>query len=184
MPGILGAILSIFATLQLSKQDSSQFPHGEGQAGIQTAALGITLGLALLGGLVTGIIVWLLKWVHNLFPEEFFNDRTFWDIPSDYEKVVREEEEEELKDIKKAEASGVHHTLSRGKTQILTRKHPRNMTAEQNGVRVSQSSMLDSNNNNNHNNDDKSDDSESDSQATTENEDGAHTEENGGTGSQ
>jgi len=125
MPGIIGCILSIFATLQLARGDSSQFPHGMGQAGIQAAALGITIGLAVLGGFVTGLIVWFLKWVGNLFPEEFFNDRTYWDIPSDYEKVVREEEEEELKDMKEAVSSGQKHTLSRGKTQILSRNHPK-----------------------------------------------------------
>jgi len=44
MPGIIGGLLSIFASAGLAQTDTSAFDHGTTQAGYQTAALFITIG--------------------------------------------------------------------------------------------------------------------------------------------
>jgi len=114
MPGVLGCIVTVVATAKLGTHNPDEFPNGRQQAGYQVAALLVTLGLAIGFGTLTGAILWALKWVHNLFPEEYFNDRTFWDYPTDYEHVVRQEQEEELKEMKEMKQPGhTHHNLSR-----------------------------------------------------------------------
>jgi len=88
MPGVLGGILSIFATAGLAQEDPDSFPRGTNQAGYQTAALFITIGIALGGGLFTGALVWLLGYISKIEPDDYYNDRTFWQLPTDYEYVV------------------------------------------------------------------------------------------------
>lgn len=89
MPGVLGAILSIFATLIISQTTNDYIPeyeHGVYQPLIQFAALGITLGIALFAGIITGIILFGLSFLRTIHQRDYFNDRETWDIPFDYEK--------------------------------------------------------------------------------------------------
>ena len=103
MPGIIGALLSIFLAAGLPQTDiidnpppgSFVFPHGGNQAGYQTAALFITLGIAIGSGLFTGLILWLMEFIRPIPASDYFNDRTFWELPSDYEWVVESEQEME-----------------------------------------------------------------------------------------
>jgi len=120
MPGILGIVLTIFATARLARDSPGDFPRGTNQAGYQTAALLVTLGLAIGFGVLTGLILWALKWVHYLFPEEYFNDRTFWDYPTDYEDVVRDEQEDEMKELE--DPKHTNHMLSRTESKGYLKK--------------------------------------------------------------
>lgn len=86
MPGVLGAIFSIFTTLIIN---DPEYPRGSKQPGFQTAALFTTLALAIIGGTVTGFMMKMAKKIYSLFAEDYFNDRTFWVLPSDYDNVVR-----------------------------------------------------------------------------------------------
>lgn len=63
------------------------FTPGDGrsakeQAGFQIAALGVTLGIALLGGMITGLVT---KW--SIFDvtkgEQLFDDEDFWEVPEE-----------------------------------------------------------------------------------------------------
>jgi hypothetical protein len=38
---------------------------------------------------VAGFLMRLVNFLYAIFPEDFFNDRTFWVLPSDYDYVVR-----------------------------------------------------------------------------------------------
>eukprot|EP00339_Tiarina_fusa_P009616 CAMPEP_0117025008 /NCGR_PEP_ID=MMETSP0472-20121206/18519_1 /TAXON_ID=693140 ORGANISM="Tiarina fusus, Strain LIS" /NCGR_SAMPLE_ID=MMETSP0472 /ASSEMBLY_ACC=CAM_ASM_000603 /LENGTH=447 /DNA_ID=CAMNT_0004731609 /DNA_START=32 /DNA_END=1372 /DNA_ORIENTATION=+ len=81
MPGVLGAILSIFATLVISQVEDDYIPeyeHGKYQPLIQLAALGITLGIAILFGIITGIILLGLSFLRRIHHRDFFNDRETW----------------------------------------------------------------------------------------------------------
>jgi len=102
MPGISSCIIGIFVTLAASHSKEkygdeydSYFPRGDDQAGYQAAGLFITICIALIGGSFTGLLMargWKLG---GLIKEDFFNDRTFWNLPSDYEYVIDKEEEEQ-----------------------------------------------------------------------------------------
>jgi len=87
MPGVLGGIFSIFVVLIVGHQD---YPHGDRQPGFQLAALSVTIGVAIIGGSITGCVLWVAKRIYSVFAEDYFNDRTFWHLPSDYEHVVRD----------------------------------------------------------------------------------------------
>lgn len=99
MPGIIGALLSIFLAAGLADTDTTtshnDFSHGGNQAGYQTAALFITLGIAFGSGLFTGFLLWLMEFIRPIPASDYFNDRTFWELPSDYEWVVESEVEME-----------------------------------------------------------------------------------------
>lgn len=87
MPGLLGSIFSIFTTLIIGSR--GDFPRGSKQPGYQMAAICTNFALAIIGGLVTGFLMWIAKKIYSLFAEDYFNDRTFWVLPSDYDNVVR-----------------------------------------------------------------------------------------------
>eukprot|EP00007_Cunea_sp_BSH-02190019_P001722 CAMPEP_0174233130 /NCGR_PEP_ID=MMETSP0417-20130205/3251_1 /TAXON_ID=242541 /ORGANISM="Mayorella sp, Strain BSH-02190019" /LENGTH=462 /DNA_ID=CAMNT_0015311297 /DNA_START=109 /DNA_END=1494 /DNA_ORIENTATION=- len=88
LPSIIAAITSIIAT---ATSDPDQYPQGKNQPGYQTAALAVTIGFAIVGGLVAGFLMWVTTRFLRIDPANFFNDRLFWHRPSDYEHVVRGE---------------------------------------------------------------------------------------------
>eukprot|EP00696_Hemimastix_kukwesjijk_P008402 gnl/Hemi2/20612_TR6837_c0_g23_i1.p1 gnl/Hemi2/20612_TR6837_c0_g23~~gnl/Hemi2/20612_TR6837_c0_g23_i1.p1 ORF type:complete len:475 (-),score=147.35 gnl/Hemi2/20612_TR6837_c0_g23_i1:248-1672(-) len=95
MPGIMGALAGIFAAKRAVNDPSLYgtdeyavlFPAGDSQPGRQALALGITLGLALVGGTLTGLLMKLAGKLNDIDPQDWFNDRRFWHIPSDYYHV-------------------------------------------------------------------------------------------------
>jgi len=90
MPGILSALVGIFATLRLSHDAPNVepvLPRGDDQAGHQAAAMFISLGLGIGGGIVTGYLIKLVERVRPVRAQYLFNDRTFWEIPVDYDAV-------------------------------------------------------------------------------------------------
>jgi ammonium transporter Rh len=89
MPGLIGSFLSVFVVLILGNQGRMVSPQGSRQPGFQMAAIVITLVLAVIGGIVAGFLMRLVNFLYAIFPEDFFNDRTFWVLPSDYDYVVR-----------------------------------------------------------------------------------------------
>eukprot|EP01114_Cavostelium_apophysatum_P008484 TRINITY_DN2100_c0_g1_i3.p1 TRINITY_DN2100_c0_g1~~TRINITY_DN2100_c0_g1_i3.p1 ORF type:complete len:515 (+),score=113.67 TRINITY_DN2100_c0_g1_i3:165-1709(+) len=102
MPGICSCIVGIFVTLAAKNNKelygdeySDYFPQGDHQAGYQAAGLFITIGIAILGGSFTGLLMargWRLG---GLVKADFFNDRTFWHLPTDYEYVIDKDDAEE-----------------------------------------------------------------------------------------
>lgn len=81
MPGIAGAVL---AAVVVAVQ-------GVGDAGPQIYALLASIGIAIVGGLITGFLMKLLQNLTISVPGvEMFNDRLFWAIPSDYDFIVDE----------------------------------------------------------------------------------------------
>ena len=92
MPGVLGAILSIFATLIISQSEDNyipEFERGTVQPAIQLYALLITLGLAFIGGLIAGILLLALSLLRRIHTRDFFNDRETWELPCDYEQFSK-----------------------------------------------------------------------------------------------
>ncbi|XP_076612684.1 ammonium transporter Rh type A [Chaetodon auriga] len=76
MPGILGGLAGIVA-VALGKK--------EGKAEMQAAALGSSLGFALLGGVVTGFILRLPIWGQP--PDQnCFDDSIYWEVPEEEEE--------------------------------------------------------------------------------------------------
>jgi len=91
MPGIIGAILGILATIDSSVQlTESELSNKTNQPAIQLAALGITLAIGIIGGAITGGIMKLAEFILTYFKEDLFNDRIFWMVPTDYEFVVND----------------------------------------------------------------------------------------------
>ncbi|KAL0967183.1 hypothetical protein UPYG_G00248820 [Umbra pygmaea] len=75
MPGILGGIAGI-AAVALGKKD--------GSAAMQAAALASSLGFALVGGAITGLIMKLPFWGQP--PDQnCFDDSVFWEVPEEDE---------------------------------------------------------------------------------------------------
>eukprot|EP01100_Stratorugosa_tubuloviscum_P011474 TRINITY_DN5122_c3_g1_i1.p1 TRINITY_DN5122_c3_g1~~TRINITY_DN5122_c3_g1_i1.p1 ORF type:complete len:427 (-),score=201.94 TRINITY_DN5122_c3_g1_i1:114-1394(-) len=81
MPGILSGLVGVFATLRIGLNEENEFPHGESQAALQIAALGITIGLAIFGGLITGVICKLAEKLRPLEEDEYFEDKVFFEMP-------------------------------------------------------------------------------------------------------
>jgi len=102
MPGILSGIIGVFATLHHSYAGWTEpsLPHGHKQAGYQMAALAITFGTAVVGGLLSGLLMVLVGQLRRIISKDFFNDRTFWNLPSDYDLVVnKDSNESEMVDL-------------------------------------------------------------------------------------
>lgn len=59
------------------------------QAGYQLAALGVTLGIALLGGAITGAIMRLPILQQIDEEERLFDDEPYWQTPSDFENLLK-----------------------------------------------------------------------------------------------
>jgi len=109
MPGILSCIVGIFAAVNAFSNQKTYypsdytllFPQGSEQALYQTFGLFITLGIALVGGCITGCI---MHFSSNgiIHKSDFFNDRTFWNLPSDYEFNIIDKIEKEIELEEKA----------------------------------------------------------------------------------
>ncbi len=54
----------------------------------QLAGLGLTIGIAIVGGLVTGLILRIPLIDQVKYNEEMFEDHLFWETPSDYSLTV------------------------------------------------------------------------------------------------
>lgn len=95
MPGILGAIAGAIAAAHAnvdkygSEGLKSLFPAmvGDGrtakvQAGYQLAGLAVALGIAIIGGIITGFVV---RW--QIFDpptrEQMYDDEDFWEVPTE-----------------------------------------------------------------------------------------------------
>eukprot|EP01090_Pellita_catalonica_P016917 TRINITY_DN4_c0_g1_i1.p1 TRINITY_DN4_c0_g1~~TRINITY_DN4_c0_g1_i1.p1 ORF type:complete len:603 (-),score=101.57 TRINITY_DN4_c0_g1_i1:71-1879(-) len=107
IPGLIGAVAGTVAIAVETTDDDhifgndikALFKEEEDQAGHQTAAIFITFGIALLGGLLTGLFVWVVDWgARKLLPgrvakKQFYSDATNWIIPADYDSSLRDREE-------------------------------------------------------------------------------------------
>eukprot|EP01125_Pyxidicula_operculata_P006009 TRINITY_DN2101_c0_g1_i1.p2 TRINITY_DN2101_c0_g1~~TRINITY_DN2101_c0_g1_i1.p2 ORF type:complete len:472 (-),score=72.62 TRINITY_DN2101_c0_g1_i1:84-1499(-) len=119
MPGILGALAGIFAALNAKPEvygdrlghyypkmapsnvtvaESLGLTPGEDrptyiQAGYQAAALFVTIGLAILGGLTTGLV---MKYTDGLTEKEYYNDKAMFKL--NYPTYQKSEEEEHAHD--------------------------------------------------------------------------------------
>jgi ammonium transporter Rh len=58
-----------------------------GQIGYQAAALGATIGIAVIGGAITGVIL-RLPLFNDQRPSAYYNDRVHWDVPDDFYQDV------------------------------------------------------------------------------------------------
>jgi ammonium transporter Rh len=88
MTGIMGGIASIIASAIVYQKQSDIMPRGNFQPLFQLATLGHTLGIAILGGLGTGL---LLRWL--LPAKSYYDDAEFWNMPPDYEILVPEHDD-------------------------------------------------------------------------------------------
>mmetsp|Transcript_18255 Transcript_18255/g.25563 ORF Transcript_18255/g.25563 Transcript_18255/m.25563 type:complete len:321 (+) Transcript_18255:541-1503(+) len=96
MPGLCSSFIGVFAALGASvhkapyEEDGGYelwMPHKDAQAGYQMAGIVITLGLAVIGGLMMGVFM-SLTWKNRWFmaekereDEKYFDDATFWHLP-------------------------------------------------------------------------------------------------------
>ena len=93
LSGLFGIILAIFPTYSLYRDNLSETCwHGQyrtylGQIGYQSAALSTTLGIAVIGGLITGAIL-RLPLLNDQRPSAYYNDRLHWDVPDDFYQDV------------------------------------------------------------------------------------------------
>ncbi|XP_060707488.1 ammonium transporter Rh type A-like isoform X1 [Hemiscyllium ocellatum] len=88
MPGILGGLAGIIASAMASENVYGAgliqtFPAGRSgieQAGYQAAGLGVSLGVALIGGTITGFILCISFWGQP--PDQnCFDDDIYWELP-------------------------------------------------------------------------------------------------------
>ncbi len=93
LAGIFGIILAIFPTYSLYRENlHGTCWHGYhrtylGQIGYQAAALGATIGIAVIGGVITGVIL-RLPLFNDQRPSAYYNDRVHWDVPDDFYQDV------------------------------------------------------------------------------------------------
>ncbi|XP_069696076.1 ammonium transporter Rh type A isoform X1 [Periplaneta americana] len=118
LAGIIGAILAGMATeTQYGSSLYEQFPargnssHVDdgmgrtagGQAGYQLLAVAITLGIGLIGGVLTGLII-KIPALNKLTKEEYFDDSLFWEMPPDMEVRHQPEPNKREVEVKTVEA--------------------------------------------------------------------------------
>eukprot|EP01133_Synstelium_polycarpum_P009781 gene9781-11422_t len=91
MPGFIGSIAAVIACARgvnnqyLYGSDYDViFRAGADQAKNNAAQTFITLGIAIVGGLITGVILKFVGKFGQLQKEEYFNDNAFWNVASDY----------------------------------------------------------------------------------------------------
>lgn len=93
LAGIFGIILAIFPTYSLYRENLLDTCwHGLyrtylTQVGYQAAALATTVGIAIVGGVVTGLIL-RLPVFNDHRPSTYYNDRVHWDVPDDFYQDV------------------------------------------------------------------------------------------------
>eukprot|EP01113_Clastostelium_recurvatum_P020783 TRINITY_DN245_c0_g2_i1.p1 TRINITY_DN245_c0_g2~~TRINITY_DN245_c0_g2_i1.p1 ORF type:complete len:504 (+),score=76.29 TRINITY_DN245_c0_g2_i1:180-1691(+) len=96
IPGLISSLAGVFAALRAindpSKYEPAEFAilflAGDDQAKRQAAATFISIGIPLVGGILTGILLKYVGRLNDIGPNDWFNDRMFWEIPSDYYQVV------------------------------------------------------------------------------------------------
>jgi ammonium transporter Rh len=95
IPGLMGSFLAVFLAISDYQGELlGGFTHGDQQAGYQMAATVTSVGMGIVGGIVTGAIMKAVDSIQYVNAKDFFNDRTWWSLPSDYEHVVRSGKEE------------------------------------------------------------------------------------------
>jgi len=101
MPGLIGSFVGVVAAAYFGNGNHSVallaaiMQHGRKQALYQFIEICVTLGLAIVGGLITGGCFWLItRFIYPLWAEDYYNDRAFWSVPGDYPLVVRRDENE------------------------------------------------------------------------------------------
>ena len=84
MPGILSSMIGVIAAARLQSiyNDNSLDPLR------QLAAFGTTIGIAIVGGFLTGAVIRLVGGIRKIIAVNYFNDRTFWNLPSDYDWIA------------------------------------------------------------------------------------------------
>ena len=93
MPGLLAGFFGIVLaflpsySLYITNIESSCWNHQNrtslGQVGYQASALGVTVALAIGGGLVTGFIL-RLPGLNDDRPSSYYNDHIHWETPEDF----------------------------------------------------------------------------------------------------
>ncbi|XP_069461870.1 ammonium transporter Rh type A [Ambystoma mexicanum] len=88
LPGLLGGLAGIVAAMLGAKEGAS--------AGIQAAALAATIGVALVGGAITGFILKLPFWGQP--PDQnCYDDSLYWEVPLDEEEQPNHYQEDQSK---------------------------------------------------------------------------------------
>jgi len=96
IPGLIGAIGGFIATAVAASTGVNSEIYGqpfasvfnttgENQAGYQCAALLVTIGIAFLGGILSGLIFWFFERSRLRF--FLFSDQQEWQVPSDFERL-------------------------------------------------------------------------------------------------
>eukprot|EP01089_Gocevia_fonbrunei_P016519 TRINITY_DN5139_c0_g1_i1.p1 TRINITY_DN5139_c0_g1~~TRINITY_DN5139_c0_g1_i1.p1 ORF type:complete len:604 (+),score=158.38 TRINITY_DN5139_c0_g1_i1:95-1906(+) len=100
LPGLLGGCASILSVAVATSRDhifgqepTSIFPQGGDQAGHQAACLAISFGIALGGGILTGLLLFIFNWsgkkiMPRLRMHIFYSDDPYWLVPSDFERTI------------------------------------------------------------------------------------------------
>ena len=112
IPGVLGGALSSFLILIYGHNSNGNYFNisltmvgrsPDTQAGYQMACTALSLGLGLMGGLITGAMV---KTIANYRKDELFNDFTFWDF--DGERInLNQSEEVEMRELRNRDNSNL-----------------------------------------------------------------------------
>lgn len=69
------------------------------QAGFQAAALGLTLAIAIVSGVITGFVLKLPIFEQVKNDEDLFEDYHFWEVPHDEETSCKSPEEHPLNTV-------------------------------------------------------------------------------------
>lgn len=91
VPGFLGSVVAVFVTLGAKNHKNvygtlynSYFPRGDNQAGYQAAGIIVTIGTAIVGGLLCGFLMKQTVKINGISSDNYFNDSEFWHVPNNY----------------------------------------------------------------------------------------------------
>jgi len=85
MPGLLSGLVGVFATINYNDSYAEpKLANGHSQPGYQMAMIIITLGWAVAGGVISGIIMSVYGMWRKLNFINYFNDNAWYNVASDY----------------------------------------------------------------------------------------------------
>jgi len=91
MPGVISSMVGVIAAASIKPVTSGNDTTPAMSPERQLAAFGVTLGLAIFGGIMTGALIRLVGGIRKIIAINYFNDRTFWNLPSDYDWIADDE---------------------------------------------------------------------------------------------
>lgn len=121
MPGFIGGIVSAIVASKADTNFGSNYNNffpsesirtPSEQAGYQLAAIALSIGLGLFGGLVAGIITGTTSFFNPLPADKLFDDRQIWEKCEINHNDLHQKEVEKAQELSESKKSNLKHVIT------------------------------------------------------------------------